>query len=318
VDYTYLVARLRAIEAVMPDRAWCQRLARTPEDGLLGALREQYRGFEQVETLLEFEGGIESTLAEGIELVSALIPDRDVLLFLRAGYDFDNVVHAWKAKRLDAGATFNPFGLIEREAVEQAVARGDWGDLPLHVRAVGERLEREGESIDTVAAEQIGASAKWAFLLEAAPGAGARAVVRRMIDLGNVKTFIRCKRTTLRRTDPVLLWIEGGEIDTDRLSLLFREGEEELYGYLQYSSYRGMLRSGLDSSVPLWRIDPIVRRELFGSLAESRYRFFDFTPVLYHMELLKRNAELLRLVIVSKQNRLPEEMVLERLDAYLP
>ena len=55
VDFTYAVARLRAIEAAMPDRAWFMRMVRSPARQLLAGVREHYPGFEGVDALHDFE-----------------------------------------------------------------------------------------------------------------------------------------------------------------------------------------------------------------------------------------------------------------------
>jgi vacuolar-type H+-ATPase subunit C/Vma6 len=315
-DYTYIVARLRAIEAGMPEWAWFQRLARTPEESMLGAMRESYAGFEQVDSLLDFEKGIEASLNESFGLVDSLIADRDVLDFLWSEFDFDNLVHAWKANMLGREVTLNPYGIVAPEVIAKAAAGEGWFDLPAHLVSLLERFMEMGESLEPFIAEQSGERAKWQHLLRCAPGERARSLVRNRIDLINIKTFVRFKRSSLRKIDPAFTWIDGGEIEPGRLAELLRESEDELYSYLAYTSYRGLVRSGLGSETPLWKIDPMLNRQYSEMLGESRYRFFDLSPVLYHIELLKTHAQLVRLVCAGKQNRLPDEMILERLGAY--
>ena len=69
VDYTYIVARLRAIEAELPDKAWFQRLARSDSGQLIGSLREHYRGFERVDEVDEFERGLEAERVSCLSLI---------------------------------------------------------------------------------------------------------------------------------------------------------------------------------------------------------------------------------------------------------
>ncbi|MCK4236421.1 MAG: V-type ATPase subunit [Candidatus Krumholzibacteria bacterium] len=317
-DYTYIVARIRAIEAAMPDRAWFQRLVRMSEDALLGALREYYEGFETVHSILEFEKGIEAEKAAVIDLVTGMIADPKTRVFLRAGYDFDNVLHSWKARRLGASSTLNPFGLVEPETVEKAIANGDGGAFPLYLRAFLEKLGTVGDSMELAQAEYIGEAAKWAFLLDRAPGKEPRAFVRARIDLINIKTFVRMKRTALRKETLGDVWIGGGEIEPARLAGFLKEPEEELYAFLERSSYRGLLRLGLNRDIPLWKIDPISRLQLLDIMGESRYSFFDISPVLYHLEIFERDVRLLRSIMVGRLNRMPEEIIMERVDALLP
>lgn len=299
----------------MPDRAWFQRMARTTEGGLLGALREHYKGFEVVEKLEDFENGIEAETASALDLVTGLITSSEANTFIRVGYDFDNTLHAWKAARLGAVPTFNPYGLLEGEFVGRAIAGEEGEGLPPYLRIMLERIQSVEELSN---AEYLGESAKWDFLLRSAPGGEAREFVRTRIDLINIKNFVRFKRSALRGQPPESVWIGGGELEGSRLAGLFKEPEEVFYSFLGTTGQRGLLRLGLGREIPLWKLEPILKLRLLDSLRESMYRFFDLSPVLYHLELRARDALLLRMIIVGMLNRLPEEHIIERVESLLP
>jgi V/A-type H+-transporting ATPase subunit C len=318
-DYTYIVAWLRSLEARLPDRAWFEHFARTPVGGLLGALKEYYPAFEMTSSIAEFEQGFEAEKEAILEKITALLSDERPKLFLRAGYDFANVVVAWKAGRLQRRATLVPFGLVPPEEIERAVGLADRGALPEHLGALIETLERtESETKSLAACDYAGEAASWRFLAAVAPGDEAREYLRRKIDLANIKTFIRLKRSALRKESIELAWIEGGDIEPATLRGLLRGTEEEFLGYLSLTFYSELRARGLGTETPLWRIDPMLKRLLMDAMGGSRYRAFDFSPVLYHLELRDRDTEMMRAVIVGKLNELPEELILERVEALLP
>jgi V/A-type H+-transporting ATPase subunit C len=317
-DFTYVVARLRAIEAYRPDKVWYQRLARTSKSGMLGMLREYFSGFETVDSLFDFESGIEAEKNAALRLISGLISDDGTRIFLHAAYDFDNLLHAWKAQRLGRTPAPNPFGTVTREDIEKAVSGGSAGELPAHLGALLERLEALPDDAGLAQAEYLGEAEKWRFLIHAAPGREAIRYVKTMIDVINIKTFIRLKRSTLRKQALDTVWIDGGRIEPARLAALFREPEEGLYSYMETTSYRKLAQRGLSKDTALWKIDPILRLELLEQLGESRYRFFDLSPVLFHIETLERDMQLLRTIIVGRINNLPEESVGEHIDMLLP
>ncbi len=64
-------------------------------------------------------------------------------------------------------------------------------------------------------------------------------------------------------------------------------------------------------------MDAVLRRATMELLGGSRYRHFDISPVLYHVELRERDEEILRRIITGKLNRMNEEMLLERVEALL-
>jgi hypothetical protein len=318
-DYTYIVARLRSLEALSPDRTWFEHLARTPGENLLGALREHFRGFEAVSSPAEFERALEIEKRSLLDLVTGLLAGERARLFVRSGYDFDNCTHAWKAAKLGAAGSLTPFGLFAPRDVEDTVAGKARGvlspGLEAHLAALDARYE---ETKSLAACEYAGEAAKWRFLFETAPGEEAAAYLRCRIDLINIKNCIRLGRSALRAESLDAVWIEGGEVDAKRFGGFVRDGEEDLLSYLATSVRAGLVRLGLSKDVPLWKIDPIMRRELMEFLGESRYRFFDFSPVLYHIELGERDFEIVRRIVAGRLNRLSEETMLERLGAVLP
>jgi hypothetical protein len=318
-DYTYIVARLRSLEALRPERSWFERLARTPGENLLGALREYFAGFEGVSSAAEFERALEAEKRSLLDLVTGLLREERPILFLRSGYDFDNCTHAWKAARLGAKSALTPFGLFSAEAVDETVAGKARGVLSPRLEAHLAALEARYEETKSLAAcAYEGEAAKWRFLFETAPGERAAAYLRCKVDLINIKNCIRLRRTKLRTGPFEAVWIEGGDVETARFGDFLREGEDELLSYLATSVHSRLVRIGLSRDVPLWKVDAIMRQALMEFLGESRYRFFDFSPVLYHIELRERDFEIVRGIVVNRLNRTSDETTLERLGALLP
>ncbi len=308
---------MRAIEASRPDAAWFQRITRAPSDSLLGSVREFFSGFDQVESVYEFEDGIEAGISGILDLVESLIQDREVIGFIRAGYDFDNMVHLWKARMLGKKPFLNSFGLVDPEKIEQALGGSTIIWLPEYLKKLYERLERVEGSGDIHAVENEGEKAKWEYLVERAPSEDARGFIVKKIDLGNIKTFIRFKRTDLRKADLPEMWVEGGEIDRFTLNRLYKEPEDELYNYLLVTSYRGLVQKGLSINTPLWKVETLLSSHLVEMIGESVYRFFDLMPVIYHLQLREREAQLLRIIFTGKINNLPDDMILEKVEAVI-
>jgi V/A-type H+-transporting ATPase subunit C len=316
-DYTYIVARLRAMEAEMPDPAWFQRLVRTPVGGLLPMVREFFHGFEQVGSLADFEVGLEAERVEFMSFIAGLLSDEATITFLGSDYDFDNAIQAWKAAKLGREPVLSGAGLVDRELIQRGAAEGDRGDLPGHIGSLLEALEHYDGKDGLTRAQYAGEAMKYRFLLGAAPGDAARDYMRSRIDLMNIGTLIRLKRTHLRAAGTEEAMIDGGSIGRDRFLALLGEPEDELYSFLHFSDYRGLLRLGLGQEADPWRIDAASRRFLLGTLKESRLRFFDLAPLLYHIELRARNEYLTRMVLTGKSNGMPEERILERVDLAL-
>jgi vacuolar-type H+-ATPase subunit C/Vma6 len=318
-DYTYIVARLRAVEAALPEKAWFERLSRAGEENLLGSLREHFRAFEGVGELLDFERALAEERSAALDLVSSLLPGERPRLLVRAGHDFDNVRHAWKASKLGREATaLTSFGLVPAATVAETFAGKLRGAFPPHLAALVEELDASYEASKSLAAaEYAGETAKWRFLFSVAPDERAAEYLRVKIDLANVQSFVRLRLEPIRGEALSSVWIAGGEIAPDRYEGLFAEPLDEFFAYLATTSYRSLPAAGLAKDAPLWRVDALLRRAVLELLGGSRYRHFDISPVLYHVELRERNEEVLRRIITGKLNRMNEEMLLERVEALL-
>jgi V/A-type H+-transporting ATPase subunit C len=318
VDYTYIVARLNALEAEMPDRSWFQRLAGGSAEGLLGSIREYFDGFENVGSLYDFEKGLVAEKRGILELLSKLISEEGTIRFLRAGYDFDNMCFLWKARKRDEEPVFNSCGLVDPEEIMvAAVGNDDIRYLPDYLKELYQKLESRGDGISPVELEQLCERSKWKFVLHSAPSHSARSFTQRRIDIINIKNFIRLKRTGSIRDNIDSLWLEGGEIGAERFRSFFNEPDGEFLSYLETTDYRNLIKQGLDTSTPLWRIDILLMTFLIQVAGQSRYRYFDISPVLYHLLLRERNEQLIRTLITCKLNEFPEDMISERLDELL-
>lgn len=317
MDYTYIVARLRALEAEMPDAAWFQRFVRSPAGGLVSMAREYFPGFEQVESAAGFEAGLDEERRLFMDFITKLLGEGETVLFLRAGYDFDNLLHAWKAGKLERTPVLTRAGLVEPDLILEAVEKEDPGMLPGHLGAFLDMLGGYIEMTDLASAQYAGEAMKYRFLLGIAPGEAAVLYTRRRIDLANIVTLVRLKRSSLHADDPGRSLLEGGSIERGRFTALIREPEEELYSFLRFSDYRGLLRFGLEHGVDLWKVSAAARGFLLGALGESRLEFFDISPLLYHVELRARNERITRTVVVGKTNGIPDEAIMQRVEAAL-
>ena len=307
----------------MPERAWFERLARTPGESLLGALREHYRGFEAVSSPAEFERALEAEKRSLLELVTGLLQEERPRQFIRSGYDFDNCTHAWKAAKLGARSALTPVRPRSPRATSRRRSRGRPGAFfPRTSRRTSPMLDARYEETKSLAACEYAAEAR-EVALPLRGGARARkrrAYLRCKVDLINIKNCIRlrqirrCARKRSRRSG------SRGARSRRRGSGASSARRRRSSSRTSRRAFYAQARSPrpLAGDVPLWRIDPIMRRALMEFLGESRYRFFDFSPVLYHIELRERDYEIVRRIIVGRLNRLSEETTLERVNALLP
>ncbi len=301
----------------MPDRAWFMRMVRSPARQLLSGVREYYDGFEGVDELHGFEAGIEADLASLFDLFSSVLGEGPVTEFLRASADFDNYVLAVKGGMLGAEPVLVPYGQAGTDVVAAAASSGDATFLPAYLKELGEILAGPREKGLPVSLDREGESAKWRFLLAAAPSEDARRWVRHRIDRGNIKSFARLRLTDLRKGDTADAWVAGGTIEASRFESLYPEPFEDFLSFLGSTEWRGLPARGFGRDMEAWRIDTALDSAMFDLTSGSRSCFFDIVPLLYHIELRERNARILRTIFTGRINNLPEDDMIESVEALL-
>ena len=237
--------------------------------------------------------------------------------FLRAAADFDNYVLAVKGEMLGAEPVLVPFGLTGTEEVAAAAGSGDPTLLPVYLKELHDALAVSREKELPVSLDREGERAKWEYLLGAAPSEDARQWVRLRIDKVNIKSFARLRMSTLRKGNTADVWIAGGTIDASRFAGFFSEPFEEFLSFLGSTEWRGLPAGGFDRDMEAWRIDTALDAAMFDLTSGSRSRFFDVMPLLYHIELRERNARVLRTIFTGRINNLPEDDMVESIEALL-
>ena len=222
LDFTYAVARLRSIEAAMPDRDWFHKLIWEAKTGdMLLDLEEYSPEFKEIHDISEFELALEKDRENFLNLLDMLVPHPRIREFFRAGYDFDNLANAYKALRLGSRPTLVRFGLIDHELIERAVRGEARSFLPAHLKELLDRFKRDFKHAGALRAADIaGDRAKWRYLFSIAPCEFAEEYLRAKIDLVNIKNAIRLKRVQLHTLPLESLWIAGGDIKISQLQFM--------------------------------------------------------------------------------------------------
>ena len=316
-DLTYAVARLRAIEARMPDRAWFMRMARSPSRQLLTGVREYYSAFDGIEALHEFESGIDLDMASLFELFSSVLGSGPETGFLRAGYDFDNLALALKGRMLGADAVLVSYGLTDTARIASAVESEDPVMLPAYLKELYAGLVSLFEKGAAAMLDLEAERAKRRYLLGAAPSDDARRYVMLGIDRTNIKTFARLQASSLLGAAGKDGWIAGGTIEPSRYEGLRGEPFEDFLSFLGSTDWRGLAARGFERGMEPWKIGAALDGTLLELIGDSRSRFFDMMPLLYHVELRERNARILRTIFTGRINGLPDDDIAGGVEALL-
>jgi hypothetical protein len=160
--------------------------------------------------------------------------------------------------------------------------------------------------------------------LAALAGSGSaflRDLVRRRIDLANIKIFVRARYQGLP-VEKLRVWLlEGGFIQKKEFIDRFALASLELGEIRDSSPYRELWEKGLaalserETFVPLERG---IEDFLMNDLRLARSIIFGPEPVFAYGQAKRRELALVRLVGIGKMNSIPAELLLERIsDTYV-
>jgi vacuolar-type H+-ATPase subunit C/Vma6 len=140
--------------------------------------------------------------------------------------------------------------------------------------------------------------------------------VRHRIDLGNIKIFFRAKYLGLPEDRLEVLVLRGGFVSEEFFLRNFALSLAEVGEELQTSPYKNLWTRAADA---LGERETFVELErgiedfLMAYLKKAKYIVFGPEPVLAYGLAKKRELSLVRLIGVGKFNRIPDELLKERI-----
>lgn len=329
--YTYSVARIRALERRLLDRARIEMMleARTAQDVLkilaetdYGSLLAEVKDVHQYEIILGMER------KKVFELLRKIAPQKEIIDIFAVRYDFHNFKVLLKAKYLGelAAELTVDAGTIDPGKLEKMVAEDDWRDLPANYRkAVETAVSGFNQTGDPQAFSFLLDSAMFEILIDLAKQSGSEYLVnyyRIQIDLLNIGAFLRVKNLKKSREflDNVLL--ANGTIEKRVFLLLYNEPEpaDALISRLNLTDYAPIVEEG----ARFWakhrtttHFEKLADNYLLEFVKNAKLVVFGVEPLLAYLVAKEIEIRVIRMIMVGKLNGIPAEDIRERLrDVY--
>jgi V/A-type H+-transporting ATPase subunit C len=221
----------------------------------------------------------------------------------------------------DAKPLLRDYGTINSDKLHDSVYKGDVSLLPPHMqKAASQALRRiELGHAEVQWVECLVDAACFADMADFAKQSGEPAAVQFVAvsaDLTNVVTLLRIKATggnieTLGRA-----LLPGGTVDTARFVSQFDKGTESLLIHLGLRRYQSALGSGIDAADKDGSFGLLERQcddILIRLMRQKRYDREGVAPLLSYLLAKEREAQAVRLLIVAKNNAVPQTVIQERL-----
>lgn len=321
-DYAYIIGRLRALETRLPTANVLERMIEAGSAGeafrvlndltfVLGSIGEH--------TVNEFQTVLTKATQKMARLLNRMSPYPEVIKFLWLKYDFHNLKIALKARLTEHGYAdvshaLVDLGTLSAEEWEHYILEGK---IPSLTKGMHDTLEDAVKQYEKTNDPQIVDLIVDKYYLEemlkTAESFDSPLTVgylKRLIDLTNVKTFIRCKELKKDDTYFESILLHGGRVPIFVLTDNFKKGYEELKQVLERKMYSEELVIVLDQFTKektLLSVEKKTSELLQEYMEASKKMSFGPEPVFSFFWKFENHMQILRTILVGKLNQLPAE-----------
>jgi len=329
--YAYSVARIRALERRLLDRARIEMMleAKTAQD-VLKILAETDYGplLAEIKDVHQYENVLGLERKKVFELLQKIAPQQEIVDIFAVRYDFHNLKVLLKAKYLGEQATELTVdaGTIDPAKLVKMVAEEDWRDLPANYRkAVDTALAGFNQSGDPQTFSFLLDGAMFDILIDLAKRSGSDFLLnyyRIQIDLLNIGAFLRVKNLKKSREFLENVLLAHGTIEKRVFLLLYNEPEpaDALISRLNLTDYAPIVEEG----ARFWakhrtttHFEKLADNFLLEYVKNAKRVVFGVEPLLAYLIAKEIEIRVIRMIMVGKLNGIPAEEIRERLrDVY--
>jgi V/A-type H+-transporting ATPase subunit C len=339
-QFTYAAARVRALEPKLLDTGDVERMlgAKNAQEAykILNDL-EYATHIGDIEQVENFQEVITAGLHDSKEVLDRICPDPQILDIIFLRYDFHNIKTILKGQMSEKSEEeirkqLLPLGRVPMETMMQFFLDKENTSLPLPVdyaasikgwiEMAKETAAKHGDDpriLDLVLdlamfsmIADIAALTKNEFVIK---------FVRQMIDLHNVKTFVRTKMLKQEvffsengLTD--LMFARGGLLPVYKFTDNLDADLNSLANVFRGTDYHEIAVKGLeayDKFKSFTYLEKYADEHLMHLAKKSRYTPFGPEALLAYFFAKQNNAQIIRMIMVGKLSGLPEDALRERL-----
>jgi V/A-type H+-transporting ATPase subunit C len=317
--FAYAVGRIRALETKLLDNSQLVRISEAADltEALAKLGETEYApvvaGLKQPQ---QFETALNAELGRVARLVRELSGDApEFQVFLRR-YDLQNLKLILK-KPTVAASGLSSLGLWEPEWLLKRMAEGDLADFPPEIRQAVEEAQNaftrngDGQEIDRVLDS---AWFSYGFqILTAGISPTLTRWLTALIDLTNLRTFIRLRLIGMTPTDFDRFFIVKGQLSRDSFRELWEQPNEKVSLWLAKTPYDQISGDQAANLNSLSRLEREFDNYLLSLMAAAKLNAFGIEPLIAYFLAKEQEVKVLRLILVGKINQVANAEIKERL-----
>lgn len=314
IKYGFINGRITYLETKLLTPHQVERLieAGSLEEALRSLAETEYgRVFEEVpEEEVVVERNLMGHLKEVLDSLEKDCPNRELFYYFRLKYDFQNLKTALKLRLVgEAGGTFSLLGNYRAEELSSLVLEGRYQELPEPCRgAIVDAVAKYEETENPQQIDILLDRAYFTELLNVSRGQKRDFMISfttTLIDLANLKMFLRAR--ILQKTRGFLegSFIDGGQVEKEELMSLFNEGDETVVEHFRGAEYYHLVRGGFERGLNF--LEVIINDFVSKKIGEFKYLIIGPEPVLRYLLLKENEVRMVKLILLGKIWSIPKD-----------
>jgi V/A-type H+-transporting ATPase subunit C len=328
--YAFAVGRVRAMETKLLDSGKIERMveAKSVDEALKVLGEGEYAEYlADLGSVHEYEKILKAEQRRIYLEMRTITPEPEIVGIFSRKFDYHNMKVLFKANKLAEKRDellVPDVGTIPLSELVRSVNDEDFSNLPSRMRGAMEalaeqfRLEADPQLVDLLLDRAL-----YEDILEIAGTLGSpflEGYFTRLVDLINIKTYLRIRRMRLSKDFLKTALLPAGEVNMAKLVQL-SDPMEVLVDRLAYSNYGSVVVEGVEAYLKtgtLIRYEKLADDFLIKYIKQAKYLTFGPEPIIGYLLAKENEIKMIRIIMVGKINQLPTEEIKERLrDVYV-
>jgi V/A-type H+-transporting ATPase subunit C len=317
--FAYAVGRIRALETKLLDNSQFERISEAADlsEALAKLGETEYApvlaGLKQPQ---QFETALNAQLAQVARLVRKLSGDAlEFQVFLHR-YDLQNLKMILKNPAIAASGLSN-LGVWDPEWILKKMTEGDLTDLPLEFRQAIDAAKTafsrsgDGQEIDRILDNAWFTYGYWTLTT------GISSTLTRwwiaLIDLTNLRTFLRLRLIGMTPVDFDRFFIVNGRLSSDSFRELWEQPNEKVALWLDKTPYDQITGEQAANLNSLSKFEREFDNFLINLIAPAKMISLGIEPLIGYWLAKEHEVKVLRIILVGKINQVANAEIKERL-----
>lgn len=333
--FAYAVARIRAEEKKLLDNSRLEKMldAKTAEDTLKVIIEAGYgNSSDDLTDAGDFEKLLMQENEKVFSLIKAISPDKDLFELFLLKNDYHNIKVALKTEFMatfeentDLNGLFIDTGSIPLSKMVRIIKERKLSEIDEIMRkGIGECIEAFNRTCDPQLIDLILDKSCYMQMVKEAEKSGrafVTSIVRIMVDLNNIKMFIRIKAMNKSWDFLQKYLLPGGTLDRSRFVKLFQDTVENAINTLRYTPYGSIFEDGINDfqkTGSLSEFEKLSDDYIIEFVKKAHYLPFGPEPLIGFLIAKQIEIKNIRIIMTGKINGITEEITRRRLrEAYV-